>query len=78
MVQQVKDLVLSLQQLGVLLWRGFDPWPVNFYIPRMWPKTPPRQHSPTRGANLLQPQVIWPGPLELPPSLKEMASSEAI
>ena len=32
MVQQVKDLVLSLQQLGLLLWRGFDPWPRNFHI----------------------------------------------
>ena len=26
-VQQVKDLALSLQQLGSLLWCGFDPWP---------------------------------------------------
>ena len=32
MAQQVKDLVLSLQQLGLLLWRGFDPWPRNFHI----------------------------------------------
>ena len=30
--QQVKDLVLSLQWLGLLLWHGFDPWPENFYI----------------------------------------------
>ena len=27
MVQRVKDLVLSLQQLRWLLWHGFDPWP---------------------------------------------------
>ena len=26
MVQQSKDLVLSLQWLGLLLWLGFDPW----------------------------------------------------
>ena len=26
MAQWVKDLVLSLQWLGLLLWRGFDPW----------------------------------------------------
>lgn len=33
----------------------------------------------TRDANLLQPQVtIWSGPSELSPSLKRMASSEAI
>jgi len=27
MAQVVKDLVLSLQQLGLLLWHGLDPWP---------------------------------------------------
>ena len=27
MAQWVKDLVLSLQQLGSLLRHGFDPWP---------------------------------------------------
>ena len=32
MEQQVKDLVLSLLQLGSLLWPGFDPWPGNFYM----------------------------------------------
>ena len=26
-VQRVKDLVFSLQWLGLLLWRGFDSWP---------------------------------------------------
>ena len=33
MVQQVKDPVLSPQQLKVLLWRGFDPWPGDFHMP---------------------------------------------
>ena len=28
--QQVKEPALSLQQLGSLLWHGFDPWPGNF------------------------------------------------
>ena len=28
-VQQVKDLTWSLQQLGSLLWRGFNPWPMD-------------------------------------------------
>ena len=32
-LQQVKDLVLSLQQLRLLLWRGFDPWPGKFHTP---------------------------------------------
>ena len=38
MAQQVKDLVLSLQQLGLLLWYRFDPWPGNFHMPWLWPK----------------------------------------
>ena len=29
---------LSLLQLWLLLWRGFDHWPGNFHMPRMWPK----------------------------------------
>lgn len=29
MAQQVKDPVLSLEQLGGLLWQRFDPWPGN-------------------------------------------------
>ena len=36
MVQWVKDLALSLQQLGLLLWHGFDPWPKNLHIPWAW------------------------------------------
>ena len=28
----VKDPVLSLQRLGLLLWRGFHPWPRNFHM----------------------------------------------
>ena len=31
--QQVKYLVLSLQWLWLLLWRGCDPWPRNFHMP---------------------------------------------
>ena len=30
-VQWVKDLVLSLQWLGLPQWCGFDPWPGNFH-----------------------------------------------
>ena len=32
----VKDLLLSLLQLGWRLWRGFDPWPGNFCM--LWAK----------------------------------------
>ena len=38
MPQQVRDLVLSLQWLGLLLWAGLDPWPKNFYKLWVWPK----------------------------------------
>ena len=38
MAQWVKYLALSLQQLGWLLWHGFEPWPKNFPILRVWPK----------------------------------------
>ena len=32
MAQQVKDLALSFQWLGLLLWLGFDTWPRYFCI----------------------------------------------
>lgn len=37
--QWVKALALSLQQLRVLLWRSFSPWPGNIYVPPVRPKT---------------------------------------
>ena len=40
--QQVKGLALSLQQLRSLLWCGFDPWPGNLRMLRMWP--PPKKN----------------------------------
>ena len=36
--QQIKDLVLSLQWLRLLLWRGFDPWPGKFHMLQAQPK----------------------------------------
>ena len=39
MAQQVKDLALSLQQLRSLICPGFDPWPRNFHLPWVWPKS---------------------------------------
>ena len=32
MAQQVKHLMLSLQQLELLLWHEFHPWPRNFHM----------------------------------------------
>ena len=37
MTQWVKDPALSLQQLGLLLWCRFDPWPGNLHMPQVWP-----------------------------------------
>ena len=31
-VQQVKYSALSVQQLGLLLWHRFTPWPRNFHM----------------------------------------------
>ena len=45
MVQQVKDLVLSLQWLGSLLWHSFDPWPGNFYMLWVQPKKKKKKES---------------------------------
>ena len=38
MARQVKDPVL-LQQLGLLLWHGFDSWLGNLCRLQVWPKT---------------------------------------
>ena len=38
LVQRVKDLALSLQWFGSLLWHRFNPWPQNFHKLHMWPK----------------------------------------
>ena len=37
MAKRLKDLALSLQWLGLLVWLGFDPWPKNFHMPQLWP-----------------------------------------
>ena len=36
--QQAKDLVVSLQQLGSLLWYTLNAGPGNFHRPRAWSK----------------------------------------
>ena len=43
MAQWVKDLALSLQRLGSLLWYGFDPWP------RSMPWMEPKKEKKARG-----------------------------
>ena len=46
MAQQVQDLSLSLQRLGLLLYHRFDPWLGNF--PMLW-------IPPPKGQNLNSP-----------------------
>ena len=48
MVQCVKNLALSLQWLGLLLWCGFDPWPKNFHMPQAQPKKRERASARAR------------------------------
>ena len=45
MAQWVKDLALSRQWLGLLLWCGFDPWPGNFFMSWEWLKKPASRDS---------------------------------
>ena len=43
MVQQVRDPAFFLQEPGLLLWWGFDPWTWNFHIPWAWPRDKKRE-----------------------------------
>ena len=51
--QQVKDLALSVQHLGSLLWNGFDPWPGNFHMSWMWPPPKKKKTESKRSSALL-------------------------
>ena len=44
-MQWVKDLAFSLQQLGLLLWFMFDPWPRNSHIVQAGPKKNPKNKN---------------------------------
>ena len=44
MSQRVNDRALALQQLGLLLWLGFDPW----LMPWAWPEKSIRQNKRKR------------------------------
>ena len=45
MRQRVKDPALSLRQLGLLLWHGFDPWLRNLYMPGERTKKKKKKHK---------------------------------
>ena len=53
MVQWVKDLALSLQWPGWLLWCRGDPWPGNFHTLWVWPKKKKKKKKPTAPKQLL-------------------------
>ena len=55
MAQRVKDPVLSLQQLGSLLWHRFDSWPRNFHMP--WAQPGKLFFSLSAELNLCRPSV---------------------
>ena len=43
-----------------LLWRGFDPWPRSFYMPRVQPKKKERKKE--KGRNVPDSvQLMWEG-----------------
>ena len=46
--QQDENLALLLKHPGLLLWCGFDPWPRNFHMPWVQPKT---ERENDRGRN---------------------------
>ena len=45
MAKWVKDPALLLQWFRSLLWLEFDPWPENFYMLQMQPKTKKKEKS---------------------------------
>ena len=45
MVQQIKDLVLSLQWLGSPLWPGFIAWTGNLHMPQVQPKKKKKERT---------------------------------
>ena len=51
-VQQVKDLVLSLQRLGFLQWRKFDPWTGYFHILQNTAKKKKKKKKKVRSGDL--------------------------
>ena len=55
MAQRVKDPMLSLQQLGSLLWGRFDPWPGSFHMP--WVR--PKDKNKERGGGMLEQFLGW-------------------
>ena len=58
--QWVKDLVLSLQWLGLLSWHRFDPLTRSFYMLQMWPKKSRDAGTQSVAAKLSAPSLPLP------------------
>ena len=54
----VKDLASSLQRFRSLLWCEFSPWPRNFHMLQVWPKTNQKKHKPTFSSDSVDTKLI--------------------
>lgn len=52
MAQQVKNTALSMKWFWLLLWLGFDPWPGNFHM--LWVRPKSHTHMPTNNNNKIK------------------------
>ena len=76
MVLKVKDPAFSLQQLGSLLWCGFDPWPRNIHLSKNWQKKKRNKEKKNNHFNI--PLGFWcffQAYLELHSSIKNISRS---
>ena len=58
MIQWVKDLALSLQQLRSLLWGGFNPWLGKFHMPQVQTKKKKKVHINNIREPILE-EFLW-------------------
>ena len=59
MAQWVKDPALSVQWLGSLLWQGFHPWPQNFCMLWVQPKTKQKNLNHQLNNSEGRPHALW-------------------
>ena len=58
-VQRVKELALSLQWFGLLLWRRFSPWHRTLHMPWAWSILPPSKTEQTNKQKNLLSKFTW-------------------
>lgn len=58
-MQRVKELALSLQWFGLLLWRRFSPWPRTLHMPWAWSILPPSKTEQTNKQKNLLSKFTW-------------------